>query len=219
MPRVLAVADEVEPALWTDSVRRHDVDLVLAAGDLPFDYVDHIATALDRPCVLVPGNHDPDLARYHRRRDVWFRDGWPADWPGPAEAVNADGRIVTEAGLRIAGLGGSVRYRQGPNQWTQGQQAWRARWLRVRAAARGIGRVDIVLTHAPPRHCGDREDPAHQGFDCLHGLVRSLRPRMLVHGHIHPYGMAVPDRWIGDTLVVNVVGHRVLDLGAVRHAA
>ena len=219
MARVLAVADEVEPALWTDAVRRHDVDLVLAAGDLPFDYVDHIACTLDRPCVLVPGNHDPELGRYRSRHGVWFRDGLPAEWPGPPGAVNADGRIVTEAGLRIAGLGGCVRYRPGPNQWTQAQQSRRAWGLRLRAAARGVDRVDIVLTHAPPRHCGDREDPAHHGFDCLHGLVRALRPRLLVHGHIHPYGRPVPDRRIGDTDVVNVVGHRVLDLGLVHHAA
>ncbi|HEY3263131.1 MAG TPA: metallophosphoesterase [Pseudonocardiaceae bacterium] len=219
MPRVLAVADEVEPALWTGSVHRYDdVDLVLAAGDLPFDYIDHIASTLGLPCVLVPGNHDADLAGFRNRSGVWYRDGMPAEWPGPPEAVNADGRVVRAAGLRIAGLGGCVRYRPGPNQWTQAHQSRRAWLLRIRAALGGGG-VDIVLTHAPPRHCGDREDPAHHGFECLHGLVRALRPALLVHGHIHPFGMPVPDRRLGDTLVVNVVGHRVLDLGRVRDAA
>lgn len=218
MPRILAIADEVQPAPWTSSVRRHDVDLVLSAGDLPFEYVDHIARTLDRPCVLVPGNHDPDLSRFRNRRGVWFRDGMPAQWPGPPEAMNADGRVVQAAGLRIAGLGGCVRYRPGPNQWTQAQQARRAWWLRLKAALSG-GQVDIVLTHAPPRHCGDRQDPAHHGFECLTGLVAALRPSLLVHGHIHPYGMPVPDRRLGDTLVVNAVGYRVLDLGPVRHAA
>ena len=219
MPRVLAISDEVEPALWSDAVRRHDVDLVLAAGDLPFEYVGYVSEKLGRPCVLVPGNHDPDLSRYRNRHGVWFRDGLPAQWPGPHDAVNADGRVVEVAGLRIAGLGGCVRYRPGPNQWTQAQQARRARWLRLRAALRGTAGVDVLLTHAPPRHCGDREDPAHHGFDCLHGLVRALRPTLLVHGHVHPYGSRVPDRRLGDTTVVNVVGHRVLELGAVRNAA
>ena len=220
MPRVLAIADEVEPALWTDAVRRHSVDLILAAGDLPFDYLDYICDALGRPCVLVPGNHDPDLARYRNRRGVWFRDGMPARWPGPHDAINADGRIVEAAGLRIAGLGGSVLYRHGPNQWSQGQQTRRAWRLRLRAALTGTKRVDVLLTHAPPRHCGDREDPAHQGFKCLHGLVRALQPTFLVHGHVHPYGSPVPDRRLGGTTtVVNVVGHRVLELGPVHHAA
>jgi predicted phosphodiesterase len=211
--RVLAVADEVEPALWTDAVRQHRVDLVLAAGDLPFDYLDFIAGALDRPCVLVPGNHDPDLSGYRLRRGLWTRDGLPAVWPGPPGAVDADGRVVEVAGLRIAGLGGSVRYRPGPNQWTQRQQARRAGRLRWRSRRR---RVDVLLTHAPPRHCGDRDDPPHHGFECLHRLVDALRPTVLVHGHIHPHGEPVPDRRIGDTAVVNVVGHRVLE---VRHAA
>jgi len=223
MPRVLAISDEVEPAFWTDAVRRlgtvTGVDLVLAAGDLPFDYVQHVCETLDRPGVFVPGNHDPDLTRYRNRRGVWFRDGMPAHWPGPQGAINADGRIVEEAGLRIAGLGGSLRYKPGPNQWTQAQQARRAQRLRLRAAWSGHRAVDVLLTHAPPRHCGDREDPAHQGFQCLHGLVRALRPKLLVHGHVHPFGMSTPDRWIGGTLVVNVVGHRVLELGPVRHAA
>lgn len=219
MTRVLAVSDEVEPALWTDAVRRHrDVDLVLAAGDLPFDYLDHIASRLDLPLVLVPGNHDADLSRYRQRHGVWFRDGWPARYPGPPSAINADGRIVQVAGLRIAGLGGSLRYNRGPNQWTQAQQARRAWKLRARAALLG-GRVDVLLTHAPPRHCGDREDPAHQGFECLHPLVRALRPALLVHGHIHPHGSPVPDRQLGATTVLNVVGHRVLDLGPVPHVA
>jgi predicted phosphodiesterase len=218
MPRVLAIADEVEPALCTDAVRRHrDVDLVLAAGDLPFDYLDHIASMLDRPLVLVPGNHDADLSGYRYRGGVCLRDGVPTRWPGPPGAIDADGRVVDVAGLRIAGLGGSVRYNRGPNQWTQSQQTLRS-W-RLRARAVWGPRVDILLTHAPPRHCGDREDPAHQGFECLHTLVRALRPRLLVHGHIHPHGSPVPDRQLGGTTVLNVVGHRVLELGPVPHAA
>jgi calcineurin-like phosphoesterase family protein len=219
MPRALAVADEVEPWLWTESVRQHQVDLVLAAGDLPFDYLDYLCSTLDRPCVLVPGNHDPDLSGYRANRGMWMRDGLPEPWPGPPGAVNADGRVVEVAGLRIAGLGGSLRYKPGPNQWTQAQQGRRARLLRLRAALRGGRGVDVLLTHAPPRHCGDREDPAHQGFECLHGLVGALRPKMLVHGHIHPHGSPVPDRQLGDTAVVNVVGHRVIDFGPVHHAA
>ncbi|MFD1051137.1 metallophosphoesterase, partial [Kibdelosporangium lantanae] len=72
MPKVLTVSDEVVESLWTDQVRRHSVDLVLAAGDLPFDYLEYLASALERPCVLVPGNHDADLGGYGRSRGMWF---------------------------------------------------------------------------------------------------------------------------------------------------
>jgi len=35
---------------------------------------------------------------------------------------------------------------------------------------------------------------------------------VLLHGHIHPHGEPVPDRRIGTTRVVNVVGRKVLEL-------
>ena len=47
--------------------------------------------------------------------------------------MNADGRIVDVAGLRIAGLGGCRRYSDGPNQYTDGQQRRRAARLAARA--------------------------------------------------------------------------------------
>jgi hypothetical protein len=216
--RALVVADEVEERLWTCGVRA-EVDLVLGAGDLPFDYLGYLADAVDRPCVFVPGNHDPDLSGFTRSGGLWVRAGFPQTWPGPPGGINADGRVVDVAGLRIAGLGGSVRYNDGPNQWTQAQQARRARRL-VRAAERrcrkdGRG-VDILLTHAPPRGVGDREDPPHRGFDCLLWTVERLRPKWLLHGHIHPYGEHLPEHRLGTTRVRNVVGAWVLDLDEVR---
>ncbi|RSM82960.1 metallophosphoesterase [Amycolatopsis sp. WAC 01375] len=214
--KALVVADEVEERLWTSAVHRlpADLGLVVGAGDLPYDYLEFLAGALDVPCVFVPGNHDPDLSGYTRYGGLSMKDGFPTVWPGPAGGVNADGRVVDVGGLRFAGLGGSVRYNDGPNQWTQRQQARRARRLvrRARFRRRRDGRdVDILLTHAPPRHCGDREDPPHRGFDCLHRTIELLRPKWLLHGHIHPHGEPVPDRVVGGTTVRNVVGHRIME--------
>ncbi|SFQ18665.1 Predicted phosphoesterase [Amycolatopsis arida] len=218
MPTALVVADEVDERLWTGAVRGQAVDLVLGAGDLPFDYLEFLAAALDRPLVFVPGNHDADLAGFTRYGGLSMRGGFPEPWPGPAGGVNADGKVVDVAGLRIAGLGGSVRYTDGPNQWTQGQQSRRALRLELRAWARRLrdGRgVDVLLTHSPPRGVGDREDPAHRGFECLHRTVRRLRPAWLLHGHVHPHGERPPEHRIGHTRVRNVVGHHVLEIGAV----
>ncbi|TNC23212.1 metallophosphoesterase family protein [Amycolatopsis alkalitolerans] len=216
--RALVVADEVEERLRTCGVRT-EVDLVLGAGDLPYDYLGELADAVDRPCVFVPGNHDPDLTGFTRSAGLWVRAGFPHAWPGPPGGIDADGRVVDVAGLRIAGLGGSVRYSDGPNQWTQAQQSRRARRV-VRAAGRRKRRdgrgVDILLTHAPPRGVGDREDPPHHGFDCLLWMVERLRPKWLLHGHIHPYGEHLPEHRLGTTRVRNVVGAHVLDLDEVR---
>ncbi|PKV91748.1 calcineurin-like phosphoesterase family protein [Amycolatopsis echigonensis] len=214
MPKALVVADEADERLWTPAVRSLRVDLVVAAGDLPFGYLEHLAGMLDVPCVFVPGNHDPDLSGYTRYGGLSMKDGFPTEWPGPAGGINADGRVVDVAGLRIAGLGGSIRYRDGPNQWTQRQQARRARRLELRFRWRkwrdGNG-IDILLTHSPPRHLGDREDPPHQGFTCLHRTIETLQPRWLLHGHIHPHGEPVPDRVAGGTRIRNVVGYQVME--------
>jgi hypothetical protein len=213
--RALAVSDEEVAALRAGAAGGLGVDLVLAAGDLSFDYLADLSDVVDRPGALVPGNHDPDISGFTQRAGLWLRAGQPCRWPGPAGFTDADGRVVDVVGLRVAGLGGCVRYRSGPNQWTQGQQARRAWWL-VRAARHMLRRdgrgVDVLLTHAPPRHCGDREDGPHHGFDCLHRVVAALRPRVLVHGHIHPHGEPVPDRFLGATRVVNVVGRRLLEI-------
>jgi calcineurin-like phosphoesterase family protein len=224
VPRVLTVADEVVESLWTEWVHKRagDVDLVLAAGDLPFDYLEYLADALNRPCVFVPGNHDQDLSGYSRSRGMSMRDGLPSAYPGPAGWVNADGRVVDVAGVRIAGLGGSIRYNGGPNQWTERQQARRA--ARVARSAsrrrrRDGRRVDVLLTHSPPLGLGDRDDPPHRGFACLRTAVERMRPGLLLHGHIHPHGQPVPDRELGDTRIVNTVGHRILDLPAQGEAS
>ena len=87
--------------------------------------------------------------------------------------------------------------------------------MRRRAAARGLrGRrgVDVLLTHAPPFGVGDEDDLAHQGFEALLTLVERLTPKLLVHGHIHPYGEAKPDRRLGTTTVVNAVPFRLLEV-------
>ena len=65
---VLAVSDEVNNALYADVGPVHDARLVVACGDLPFDYLDYLMNALDVPLVFVPGNHDPDVSGYRTSR-------------------------------------------------------------------------------------------------------------------------------------------------------
>lgn len=219
MVRVLTVSDEPVEALWCGRPN-FDVDLILGAGDLPFDYLEHLTDLFDAPCVFVPGNHDPDLSGYSKGKAGWMRAGLPTTWPGPEGGINADGRVVSVAGLRIAGLGGSIRYRSGPNQWTERQQRRRARSV-VRSATGVLRRlrrrsardtVDVLLTHSPPRKVGDTEDPAHRGFTCLRDLTATLRPQVLVHGHIHPHGFPGPDLYLSGTRVLNTVGYTLMDV-------
>ena len=190
MVRVLAVADEEVPAVRS-RVRDLNVDLVLAAGDLPWDYLESLVSLLDAPAAFVPGNHDPRTGR----------------GVGPQGLVDVDGHVRTVGGLRIAGLGGCVRYNDGPHQYTQSEYDKRARRLLKEA-----GEVDVLLTHAPPLGLGDESDPPHVGISALHGVLETLRPSWHLHGHIHPYGMHKPDRQLGPTTIRNVIPWQLIDI-------
>ena len=129
--------------------------------------------------------------------------------------MNADGRIVVAAGLRIAGLGGSMRYRRGPNQYTEAEMRRRALSLEVRIRlkpARGARRLDVLLTHAPPLGWGSPDDLAHRGFASFVRLVNDLTPRLLIHGHVHPCGRAQLERKLGGTQIINAVPLRLTEL-------
>src|SRR3954468_615261 len=147
MTKVLVIADEVASNLTDRTLHDLAPDLVLSAGDLPWDYLEWIASALDVPMVFVPGNHDPEIkpSRGGRLGDYLEYDAM-CDFPRPHGAVNADQDVVEAAGLRIAGLGGCVKYRKGPHQYTQRQYAGRAQ--RLVRKARSSGPVDVLLTHA-----------------------------------------------------------------------
>jgi hypothetical protein len=192
MVRVLAVSDEIDDALVADPTAVRGAQLILACGDLPFEYLGSLVNALDVPLVFVPGNHDPDVSGYRSSRaGLTLKAGLPARPPWPDGAINADGRITDVAGLRLAGLGGSLRYSDGPNQYTDPQQTRRARALRGRAwwhrkrDGRGVGG--------------------------LRGLVAALQPAALLHGHVHPYGAPVRLGRLGRTAVFNVTGWHLLE--------
>ena len=106
--RVLAVSDEIDDALLADVGPARGAELILACGDLPFEYLGALMNALDVPLVFVPGNHDPDLSGYRSSRaGLTLRAGHARPGRrGRTGAVNADGRVVDVAGLRVAGLGG-----------------------------------------------------------------------------------------------------------------
>src|ERR1700712_1498315 len=133
--RILAVSDEEDPRLQIPAAKRLRPDVLLGAGDLGRHYLDYLSNLFEVPLAYVPGNHDPDLTGLRRSRSgLLLRAGLPISELGPAGGLNADGAVVDVAGLRIAGLGGSIRYRSGANQYSQREQARRGRRLVRRAA-------------------------------------------------------------------------------------
>src|ERR1700674_660523 len=114
--RILAVADEVDEAVYGDKLDRLRPDLVVSCGDLPFDYLEYIVSRANVPLIYVLGNHDPGLAPADT---TWSALGAEPPERGPQGCDSADGRVLDVLGLRIGGLGGSIRYKPGPNQYTQ----------------------------------------------------------------------------------------------------
>lgn len=211
--RILAVADEVDEGLYGDRLPALNPDLVLGCGDLPFDYLEYIVSRTDVPLLYVPGNHDPSLKPPDT---TWMplRAVMPPA-PGPEGCVNIDGRIVEVRGLRIAGLGGSLRYKAGDNQYSQGQMGRRALKLEFRARllpVRSGRRLDVLVTHAPPYGLAEAKDAAHVGFVAFLRLIRNFHPLLAVHGHVHPYGRTLPERRVAGTRIVNVVPSRLIEI-------
>jgi Icc-related predicted phosphoesterase len=212
LTRILAVADEVDEALYGDKLTTLRPDIVLSCGDLPFDYLEYLVSRLDVPLLYVPGNHDPSV----RLPDTtWSPLEFEARVAGPAGCESVDGRIADIGGLRIAGLGGSLRYKEGPNQYSQAQMRWRAYQLEFRVRLKRVKntrKLDILVTHAPPFGLASAKDPAHVGFNSFHRLIDSFQPILAIHGHIHPYGQVQPERQAGTTRVINVVPSRLIEV-------
>lgn len=188
----------------------------MSCGDVPFDYLEALVIMWCVPLLYVPGNHDPDVRSGFRPIGAVGTGGPPSGGGrGPGGCTLIDGSIADVKGVRFAGLGGCLRYRSGPNQYSERVMRLRSRTLAGRLATRRIidGRgLDVLVTHAPPRGCGDEEDAPHRGFGALHHLVAKTSPRLLLHGHIHPYGRSLPDRKLGATQVINAVPFRLVTL-------
>lgn len=213
MARILAIADEVDQRLYGEALQRLRPDVVVSCGDLPFEYLENIVTRAAVPLIYVPGNHDPQVGRAPQPGAEWPLLASPLDdLPGPRGCDNADGRLIHAAGLNIAGLGGSLRYKQGPNQYTQREMRWRALQLEARVRLRWWRRLDAIVAHAPPLGVGDGEDMVHHGFAAFHRLVLQLKPRVLLHGHVHPVHRRAADRMLGQTLIVNAIPYRLLEV-------
>jgi Icc-related predicted phosphoesterase len=214
MIRILAVADEVDQALYGPRLKELRPDLILGCGDLPSDYLEYLRAAAEAPLLYVHGNHDPSP----RGRVISAYLPSEYDHRSPSFAVgcvNLEDRWEDEAGLRIAGLGGSIRYNDGDNQFTQTEMRRRVRRLtrRVRIRQwRDRRSVDVVIAHSPPLDCGDENDGPHRGFAAFHRLIEQLQPKLMLHGHIHPHGKPRLDRTVGRTRIVNVIPHRLLEI-------
>jgi uncharacterized protein len=205
--KILAVSDMVVDRLYSSKVaeRFKDVDMILGCGDLPYEYLEFLVTALNVPLIYVPGNHDP--AYDNKVRSAHVEGG-----------CLFDQHVERVLGLNIAGLGGSVRYKPNcANQYTQNQM-----YLKIASFFPKLvwhlnrsGRIlDIVIAHSPPRGIHDDIDKAHIGFKAFRDFIRVVKPRYFLHGHTIVYkGNVVPPvTQVGETTVINVYPYYILEI-------
>ncbi len=205
--KILAVSDQEVERLYGLAMQGHfkDVSLILACGDLPYNYLDFLLDALNVPLYYVPGNHDPVHSTSQAAAHV---DG----------GTNLDMRTSRFNGLLLGGLGGCVRYRpDGVNQYTQAEMYVRAARLLLRLAANRLrfGRaLDILVTHSPPFGIHDEETQAHRGLKAINLVLRLARPRFHLHGHTHIYrrNLVISDTQLGLTRVLNVYPYKVIEV-------
>ena len=193
--KILAVSDVESPLLYDyyKPGRLAGYDLIIACGDLSAEYLEFLVTMAGCPLVYVHGNHDD----YTRE---------------PGGCVCIDNRVFEYRGLRIAGLPGSHRYREGTYMYTERQMESMVK--KLKHPIRRMRGVDILVTHAPARHLNDFDSVSHRGFECFHTLLDHFRPALYLHGHIHMnYGAAIPRRTVhGGTTVINACDHCVIEL-------
>ena len=135
--KILAIADTEERCLWEcfRKERFEGVDLILSAGDLDPDYLEFLVTVINKPLIYVRGNHDDRYARH-----------------APGGCICVEDSVYTYRGIRIAGLGGSMRYRDGANMYTEREMSKRMRKLSRKV--RMVGGCDMVHGHV------------HQSYGC-----------------------------------------------------
>lgn len=195
--KILFLADEESKVYW-DYFKKEQfegIDLIISCGDLKPEYLSFLATLVPVPLLYVHGNHDD---KYDKKP--------------PEGCICIEDRIYNFNGIRILGLGGSYRYKDGVNQYTELQMARRIAKLKLKLTiSRGF---DILVTHSPAYGFHDGEDQCHRGFDSFNRLINTYHPKYFVHGHVHMnYGRQFPrvDE-IGDTQVINAFEKYILEV-------
>jgi hypothetical protein len=217
--KILCIADQIDPLVYTTTIRDRfgDVDMILCAGDLPMDYLDFIISSLNKPLLFVFGNHNLDVLPYYigGYSGAGYIDDRGFQGSG---AIHVGSRVVRQEGLIVAGLGGSMRYNRGKNQFTEFQMMKEIIKLIPALVFNRIFRgrfVDILLTHASPKGIHDKEDRCHWGFNAFLWFMRTFKPKYLIHGHIHLYSLSdVRVSPYGDTQVINAYSHYIIDTAA-----
>lgn len=174
--KIMAMADVESTYIWDhyQPGMFRGLDLVISCGDLNPRFLTFVETFANVPLLYVHGNHD---------------EKYKLIPPEGCECI--DDTLYIHNGIRILGLGGSMRYRPGAFQYTEQEMIKRVKKLRRKI--KRAGGIDILVTHAPMLGFHDGTDPCHMGFAVFESLLREYQPIYFLHGHMHMnYGEKTP---------------------------
>ena len=168
--KILAIADEESQYLWDyfEKSKLEGIDLIISCGDLNPLYLSFLATFTSAPVIYVHGNHDDKYKKVE-----------------PEGCICIDDDIFEYKGVRILGLGGSMRYKPGDHQYTEREMRKRLRSFKMRWKLFRKGGIDILVTHAPAYGINDGDDLPHMGFKTFKNLMDKYAPKYFLHGHVH----------------------------------
>lgn len=202
--KILALADEESAYLWDyfEKSKLEGIDLIISCGDLNPKYLSFLATFTNAPVIYVHGNHDKKYKNIP-----------------PEGCICIEDEIYVYKGVRILGLGGSMKYNSDECQYTEREMRKRVRKLRWKLfRSKGF---DILVTHAPAFGLNDGEDLPHRGFKVFNTLIEKYNPKYFLHGHVHMrYGRKhVRFDTCKDTKVINAFERCVFEYEEVKKKA
>ena len=195
--KVLLLADEESRYFWDffDKSKLEGIDLIISCGDLAPQFLEFLATFSKVPILYVHGNHDHCY-----------------DETPPNGCICIDDDIYVYNGVRIMGLGGSMRYNRGTYQYSQAEMKKRARKLR-RKIKKNEG-IDMLITHSPAYHINDSDDLPHTGFEAFVEIMDTYKPKVFAHGHVHiNYGRDFKRESIyNETRIINAYEKYIIEI-------
>lgn len=195
--KILFISDEESKEYWDFFQKEafEGIDIIVSCGDLKAEYLSFLTTMTSLPLLYVKGNHDDKYAM-----------------KSPEGCICIEDDIFEFHGVRFLGLGGSYRYKEGVNQYTDHEMKMRTKrlWFKL-LKHKGF---DVLVTHAPAYGVNDGKDLSHRGFEVFVELIEKYNPKYFVHGHVHMnYGRQFPrEDVLGETKVINAYNHYVVEL-------
>lgn len=219
--RILCISDKVDPLIYSSNIRARfkNIDLILSAGDLELNYYGFIVSSLNKPLLFVFGNHN--LKSLHNYKNdsskAISNDIEPFQSIKKSYgSIYIGDKVKNIKSILIAGLGGSKKYNGGANQYSEIEMTLKCLKLLPLLIFNRIfhGRwLDILLTHAPPKNIGDKEDLCHQGFKVYRTFNKMFKPKYHLHGHIHLYDInASRENQFVNTKIINIYEHYILEI-------